>query len=171
MTPEHAAHDMLNRAQAGTVEVFEDGADLEAAKAGADLLVTAAGSVRFEQDGQVVTASEATLRLLQPSNTSLLVSLTPTTLTARGGVRYTDPLHHTAGTAGSAEYTFSTQRLRLTGTPAIEQTGSPAATHVARHYALDVSTFERVLDGFPLVPMAERQEAAQAMHRISPRAR
>ena len=31
MTPEHAAHDMLNRAQAGTVEVFEDGADLEAA--------------------------------------------------------------------------------------------------------------------------------------------
>jgi hypothetical protein len=41
MTPEHAAQDLLDRALAGAAEVFEDGADLEAAKAGADLLVSA----------------------------------------------------------------------------------------------------------------------------------
>jgi hypothetical protein len=55
MTPEHAAHDMLNRAQAGTVEVFEDGADLEAAKAGADLLVTAK-LAKFADDGRTQVA-------------------------------------------------------------------------------------------------------------------
>lgn len=55
MRPEHAAHDMLNRAQASAAEVFEDGADLEGAKAAADLLVTAK-LAKFADDGRTQVA-------------------------------------------------------------------------------------------------------------------
>ena len=55
MTPEHAAHDLLDRALAGAAEVFEDGADLEAAKTGADLLVTAK-LAKFADDGRTQVA-------------------------------------------------------------------------------------------------------------------
>lgn len=59
MTPEHAAQDLLDRALAGAAEVFEDGADLDAAKAGADLLVSAK-LAKFADDGRTqVTLTNA----------------------------------------------------------------------------------------------------------------
>ena len=51
-TPEHAAHALLERsAQAAPAEVFTDAADLESAKAGADLLVSAK-LAKFADDGR-----------------------------------------------------------------------------------------------------------------------
>jgi hypothetical protein len=56
MTPEHAADDLLLRAtQASPAEVFPDGADLDTAKAGADLLVSAK-LAKFADDGRTQLA-------------------------------------------------------------------------------------------------------------------
>lgn len=55
-TSEHAAHDLLDRAAAASpAEVFPDGADLDVAKAGADLLVSAK-LAKFADDGRTQIA-------------------------------------------------------------------------------------------------------------------
>lgn len=60
MPPEHTAHALLLRAiEASPVEIFKDGGDLEAEKAGADLLV-GAKFAKFADDGRTqVTLTNA----------------------------------------------------------------------------------------------------------------
>jgi len=59
-TPENAAHDLLERAMlSATAEVFADDVDLDIAKAGADLLVSAKFA-KFSDDGRTqITLSNA----------------------------------------------------------------------------------------------------------------
>lgn len=96
------------------------------------LLLAASGGVRYQQAGKELSAGSAELRLAHPAGGSIALDrLQPVQLIARGQVRWRDAAQGATASAGTADYAFAAERLRLTGQVNYQQ-AQPALTASAQ---------------------------------------